>query len=126
MQLLRWLRCKPAIAQVLRHTPRHMIEPRPFSLPLRLSITAIFILGLLGGTLIVAYAGYETSPRRGGTPVFVPTPQAYIIAAAMYGMSCLAMLALLRDRTKSLFWSAIAVVGYVPLAWLFVQSIGPL
>jgi hypothetical protein len=98
-----------------------MTESRSFSLPLRLSITALFILGLLGGTLIVAYAGYETSPRRGGTSVFVPTPQAYIIAAAMYGMSCLAMLALLRDRTKSLFWSAIAVAGYGLLAWLFLR-----
>jgi hypothetical protein len=93
-----------------------------FNLPLRLSIAAMFILGLLGGTLIVAYSGYETSPRRGGTPVFVPAPQAYIIAAAMYGMSCLAMLALLRNRTKSLFWSAMAVAGYVLLAWLFAQS----
>lgn len=103
-----------------------MIKSQSFNLPLRLSIAAMFVLGLLGGTLIVAYSGYETSPRRGGTPVFVPAPQAYIIAATMYGMSCLAMLALLRDRTKSLFWSALAVAGYYLLAWLFVQSIGPL
>lgn len=86
----------------------------------------MFILGLLGGTLIVAYSGYETSPRRGGTPVFVPAPQAYIIAAAMYGMSCLAMLALLRSRTKSFVWAAAAVTGYVLLAWIFLRSIGPL
>lgn len=103
-----------------------MNEPPSLNLPLRLSIAAMFILGLLGGTLIVAHAGYETSPRRGGTPVFVPAPEAYIIAAAMYGMSCLAMLALLRDRTKSLFWSAMAVAVYVLLAWLFAQSAGQL
>ena len=103
-----------------------MNESPSFNLPLRISIAAMFILGLVGGTLIVAYSGYETSPRRGGTPVFVPAPQAYIIAAAMYGMSCLAMLALLRSRTKSFFWAAIAVAGYVLLAWFLVQSAGPL
>ena len=96
------------------------------NLPLRLSIAALFILGLVGGTLIVAYSGYETSPRRGGTPVFVPAPQAYIIAAAMYAMSCLAMLALLRNRTKSVLWAGVAVARYVALAWVFVRAIGPL
>ena len=103
-----------------------MSESPSLNLPLRLSIAAMFILGLLGGTLIVAYSGYETSPRHGGTSVFVPTPQAYIIAAAMYGMSCLAMLALLRSRTQSLIWATVAVAGYVLLAWLFSHSIGPL
>ena len=96
------------------------------NLPLRLSIAALFILGLVGGTLIVAYSGFETSPRRGGTPVFVPAPQAYIIAAAMYAMSCLAMLALLRNKTTSLLWAGVAVTGYVVLAWVFVRAIGPL
>lgn len=96
------------------------------NLPLRLSIAALFILGLVGGTLIVAYSGYETSPRRGGTPVFVPAPEAYIIAAAMYAMSCLAMLALLRSKTTSLLWAGVAVAGYVVLAWLLVRVVGPL
>jgi hypothetical protein len=103
-----------------------MKESPPLNMPARLSIAALLVLGLLGGTLIVAYSGYETSPRRGGTPVFVPAPQAYIIAAAMYGMSCLAMLALLRNRTKSFLWSGVAVAGYVLLAWLLAQSIGRL
>jgi len=103
-----------------------MKDSPPLNLPLRLSIAAMFILGLLGGTLIVAYSGYETSPRYGGSSVFVPTPQAYIIAAAMYGMSCLAMLALLRRLTTSLIWAAAVVSSYVLLAWLFSHSIGQL
>jgi hypothetical protein len=96
------------------------------NLPLRLSIAALFILGLVGGTLIVAYSGFETSPRRGGTPVFVPAPEAYIIAAAMYAMSCLAILALLRNKTTSLLWAGVAVAGYAVLAWLLVRVVGPL
>ncbi|MFD0727583.1 hypothetical protein [Lysobacter brunescens] len=96
------------------------------NLPARVSIAALFFLGLLGGTLIVAYSGYETSPRRGGTSVFVPAPEAYFIAAIMYAMSCLAMLALLRNRSKSLAWSAAAVFAYPVLAWIFVQAVGAL
>jgi len=96
------------------------------SLPLRLSIAALFVLGLVGGTLILAHAGYETSPRRGGAPVFVPLPQAHVMVAAMYGMSCLAMLALMRERTTSFVWAGAAVAGYVLLAWQLVQCVGPL
>ena len=103
-----------------------MNAPPSWNLPLRLSVAALFILGLVGGSLVMAYSGYETAPRRGGTPVFVPMPQAFIIAALMYAMSCLAMLALLRSRTTSLAWSGLAVAGYGLLAWVFVQSAGPL
>lgn len=103
-----------------------MSETPSLNLPLRLSIAALFILGLIGGTLVVAYSGFETSPRRGGTPVFVPAPEAYFIAATMYAMSCLAMLALLRNRTNSVLWAGVAVAGYVALAWGLVRVIGPL
>jgi len=96
------------------------------NLPARASIAAMFVLGLLGGTLVVAYSGFETSPRRGGTPVFVPAPEAYFIAAIMYGMSCLAMLALLRNRNRSPALSAAAVLAYPILAWIFVQAAGSL
>ncbi|MBX3713232.1 MAG: hypothetical protein KF800_14825 [Lysobacter sp.] len=96
------------------------------NLPARVSIAAMFVLGLLGGTLVVAYSGFETSPRRGGTPVFVPAPEAYFIAAIMYAMSCLAMLALLRNRNRSRALSAAAILAYPVLAWIFVQAVGAL
>lgn len=103
-----------------------MPDSQPLNLPARLSIAALFLLGLLGGTLIVAYSGYETSPRRGGASVFVPAPEAYFMAAAMYSMSCLAVLVLLRERTKSWPVSLAAVLGYFVLAWILVQLVGPL
>jgi hypothetical protein len=84
-----------------------MTTPEPLNLPARLSIAALVVLGLLGGSLIVAHAGFETSPRRGGTPTFVPAPEAYILAGVLYLMSALAMLALLRDRR----FSRPAIVG---------------
>lgn len=65
-------------------------------------VAAIVLLGLIGGSLIVAHSGFATSPRRGGPSTFVPAPQAYFLAAAMYAMSFVGMLALLRSRKASL------------------------
>ncbi len=103
-----------------------MLDTPPLNLPARISIAALFVLGLLGGTLIVAYSGFETSPRRGGTPVFVPAPEAYAIAAVMYVMSCLAMLALLRNRTTSSLLTVAALAAYPVVAWALAQAVGPL
>lgn len=94
--------------------------------PARISVGALLLLGFLGGSLIVAYSGYETSPRRGGTSVFVPTPEAYVIAACMYAMSCLAMLALLRSRTTRTAVAVAALGVYVVTAYAFILAIGPL
>jgi len=95
------------------------------SLPAKLAVSSLMGLGLLGGSLIVAHSGYETSPRRGDTPVFVPVPEAYVIAAALYLMSCLAMLVLVRDRSRSPLASTAAVGGYLPVAWLAVRLLRP-
>lgn len=96
------------------------------SLPARLSIAALLVLGLVGGALIVAYAGFETSPRRGGPSVFVPAPQAYVLAAVLHAMSCLALLALLRMRTRSTWMAAVAVAGHGLLAWLLARALATL
>lgn len=97
----------------------------PLTLPARLSVAALVILGLVGGALIVAHSGYETSPRHGGTPTFVPAPLAYVLAAIFFVMSCLALLALLQDRRASSTTLSVAVVGYAALAWLLVQLLSP-
>lgn len=103
-----------------------MLSKTPITGPARIAISALLILGLLGGSLVVAHAGFETSPRRGGTPVFVPLPEAYIMAACMYGMSFLAMLALVRDRSTSNAVSLVASAVYVAVAYALIQSIGPI
>lgn len=64
----------------------------------RFFVVALVVLGLVGGSLIVAHSGFETSPKRGGASVFVPAPQAYVMAAIMYAMGFIGMLALLRHR----------------------------
>ena len=95
----------------------------PLNLPAQLSIAALVLLGLLGGSLIVAYSGFETSPRRGGTSTFVPAPEAYVLAVVMYLMSGLAMIALLRNRTTSKLAAAAALCAYVAIAASLVKAL---
>ena len=90
----------------------------------QLSVAALVLLGIFGGSLIVAHGGFETSPRRGGSPVFVPAPQGFIVAAMMYGMSVLGLIALLRAWHKSLTAIAGALVLYAILAVISVSAIG--
>lgn len=48
------------------------------------------------------------------------------MAACMYGMSFLAMLALVRDRSTSNAVSLVASAVYVAVAYALIQSIGPI
>lgn len=82
----------------------------------KIAIAAIVLLGLLGGCLIVAYSGFATSPRRGGPSTFVPAPEAWLLAALMYAMSSIGLLALLRSRKASGLVIALAAVLYVAAA----------
>jgi hypothetical protein len=94
----------------------------PLNLPAQLSIAALVVLGLVGGSLIVAHAGFATSPRRGGSSTFVPAPQAYVLAVVMYLMSCLALLALLRNRNTSRPTITAALCAYASIAALLVVA----
>ena len=105
----------------MTHTSARMHPTTPLTLPAKLSIAALCVLGLLGGSLIVAHSGFETSPRRGGTPTFVPLPEAYVIVAILYLMSCLALLVLLRSRATSALATVAAFGGYILIAWQLVR-----
>ncbi len=89
---------------------------QPLGTAVKFFVAAIVVLGMVGGALIVAYAGYETSPKRGGTPVFVPAPQAYLLAAPMFGMSVIGWVALVRERWRSITVGAVAVLLYLAVA----------
>jgi len=88
-------------------------------------VAAIVLLGLIGGSLIVAHSGFATSPRRGGPSTFVPAPQAYLLAATMYGMSFVGMLALLRSRHASLLFHCLATVLFAAGATALVAALSP-
>lgn len=103
-----------------------MKQQPPLNLPAQIAIAALGVLGLLGGSLIVAYAGFQTSPRRGGTPTFVPAPEAYVMAAIMYLMSCVAVLVLLRHHRLSKPAIAVAFGVYVAAAVAMVEVLARL
>ena len=91
----------------------------PLNAPVQFFTAVIVLLGMLGGCLIVAHSGFGTSPKHGGPSVFVPAPQAYLMAATMFGMSLIGMLALLRARQLSKPAVALAAVAYCAVAVAF-------
>jgi hypothetical protein len=96
--------------------------PEKLGLGAQIAIMALLILGLIGGSLIIAHTGFETSPKtRGAQSVFVPLPQAYLMVAAMYGQSFIGMLVLLRARKISNMGIFLCVLGYTAVAFLLVS-----
>lgn len=108
--------CPGSLIEVNNDQMHSMKPPPAISPAAQLAIAAIVVLGLVGGSLIVGYAGFATSPKRGGSSTFVPVPEAYFLAAIMYGMSFIGMLALLRARQVSRLVLVVAVVVYVAVA----------
>ena len=102
-----------------------MKSPVILSSGAKLAVAAIVLLGMLGGSLIVAHSGFGTSPRRGGASTFVPAPEAYLLAATMYGMSVIGMLALLSNRSASRIAIAFAVAVYVAAAACLTAVLAP-
>ena len=90
-----------------------MKSPVELGLAAQISILAIILLGMLGGSLIVAYSGFGTSSKHGGPSVFVPAPLAYLLAAPMYGMSVIGVIALLRAQRRSHFVVCVGIALYV-------------
>jgi hypothetical protein len=86
-------------------------------------IAALVFLGLLGGSLILAHGGFETSSKSGGPSVLVPLPQAYLMAALMYTMSLIAALVLLRQHKASPALMLLSALLYLVSAWGLVWLI---
>ena len=99
------------------------MKPSPtLGLAVKLSIAALVLLGLLGGSLIVAYSGFTTSSKTGGASVFVPAPTAYVLAAIMYAMSAIGLLALLRAKQVATIVSVVAFAIWA-LSAVFVSEL---
>jgi cytochrome bd-type quinol oxidase subunit 2 len=91
----------------------------------QLAIAALVLLGMIGGCLILAQSGFATSPKRGGPSVFVPAPQAYLLAAILYAMSAIGLLALLRARQAAMTPMVLAVMSYLSVAAGLVWMLSP-
>ncbi len=91
----------------------------------QVAIAAVVLLGITGGSLILAQSGFTTAPKRGGPSVFVPAPQAYLLAAILYAMSAIGLLALLRTWQAARPAVAGAAVTWVVVAVAFVWVMRP-
>jgi hypothetical protein len=100
-----------------------MKPAQSLNIPAQISIGALVVLGMIGGSLIVAYSGFETSPKRGGYSVFVPAPQAYLLAFTMYGMSVIGVVALVREYFRSAKALVFALTLYAALAYLLMLAL---
>ena len=102
-----------------------MESPSGLNRPAQAAVAALVLLGWIGGSLIVAYSGFATSPRRGGPSTFVPAPEAFVLAAILCSMSAIGLLALLRNRKASWISTAAAMVVYCAAAALAAAALAP-
>ncbi len=87
------------------------------------SVSALCVLGMLGGCLIAAGSGFTTSSKRGGWHIFVPAPQAYIMAAIMFALSGLALLWLLQQIKVRAWGYVISAAAYIGVAVVLTQAL---
>lgn len=85
------------------------------------SVTALALLGMIGMCLIFAEQGFTTSSKRAHWSIFVPLPQAYIMAGIMFALSSIAVLWLLQQAKANLLGYLVTIVAYV-LASIFITE----
>ncbi len=91
---------------------------------IRAAVFALFALGFLGGSLIVAGSGFTASSKRGTWQIFVPAPQAYIMAAILFALSALAALWFLQQAKAGPRMYVSCGLGYVVAASIAIQILG--
>ena len=87
------------------------------------AVLSLAFFALLGGCLILAQDGFTTSSKRGHWSIFVPAPQAYLMAAIMFTLSGLGVLWLLQQAQASRPVYLIAAVGYGGLVFALTKAL---
>jgi hypothetical protein len=90
------------------------------------AVIALATLGMVGGCLVVAWGGFATSSKRGNSSVFVPAPQAYVMAGIMFVISGIAVLWLLQQAKARLWLYIMAFAIYACLALIITRAISGL
>ncbi|WP_409475653.1 hypothetical protein [Stenotrophomonas sp. Y-13] len=86
------------------------------------AVFSLAFFALAGGCLILAGHGFTTSSKRGHWSVFVPAPQAYVMAAIMFVLSLLGGVWLLQQaRAPHRVWM-LAAAGYAGTAFLLTRA----
>jgi hypothetical protein len=88
------------------------------------SVSALATLGMIGGCWVLANDGFTASGKRGQWPVFVPAPQAYVIAAILLAMSAIAVLWLLREAKLGTWACTLWGAAYLGAAFAVTRAMG--
>ena len=111
--------------------PSALRAPAPVNQGVRLfmrraQFAAVFSLAffsLVGGCLVIAQDGFTTSSKRGHWSIFVPAPQAYVMAAIMFTLSVLCVLWLLQQAQASRLAYLFAAAGYVGASFALTNAL---
>ncbi len=87
------------------------------------SVASLAVLGMVGGCLVVAGEGFTTSNKRGTSEVFVPAPQAYVMAVIMFAMSVIAVLWLLQQARLRASHCVIFFAAYLCIAFVLTRAL---
>lgn len=85
---------------------------RSIGLGARVAVGALTVLGTAGASLIVAYGQFSTAPKRGGQPIVVAGPEAYLMVSIMYCVAVVGVLILTRAAGASRGYSALALCAH--------------
>lgn len=80
------------------------------------SVIAFAFFSLVGGCLVFALDGFTTTGKHSSWSVFVPTPQAYVMAAIMFAQSIVGVLWLLQQIKAPPLGYVAATAAYGGLA----------
>ena len=101
-----------------------MTHQMPISRSALYAIAALALLGMLGGWLILLSGGFHHQIHRyTKETVLVTGAPALLMAAIMFGLSVLGVLALVRARGASLFWQISACGAVLLPPALFVVTV---
>jgi hypothetical protein len=76
------------------------------------AVLSLAFFALLGACLILSQDGFATSSKRGDWSIFVPAPQAYVMAGIMFTLSVLGLLWLLQQLRASRSICLLSIAGY--------------
>ena len=87
------------------------------------AVASLTFFALVGGCLVLAQGGFTTSSKRGHWSIFVPAPQAYVMAAIMFTLSVLGMLWLLQQVQASRLTCLVAVAWYSSATYALTKAL---
>ena len=80
----------------------------PLSLPARIAIAALALLGLIGGWYILLAGGFHHGAQYSTETTFVSGPAAWLMAALFFAMGTIALAALLQAVRARMLWYFLA------------------